>query len=75
MNFPKHGTAPIRCGIAKCSWRGFETDLRQVPGKIEGVSYTMATCPKCGCDSYSFMTDGEIKAWERKKAKDKGGPT
>ncbi|ABX36092.1 hypothetical protein Daci_3456 [Delftia acidovorans SPH-1] len=64
---PPFGTAPIRCGRTRCSWRGYETDLNKVPGTIGGVSCTCIACPTCGCDSYSFMTAGEIKAWERKQ--------
>lgn len=61
---PPFGTAPIRCGKTKCSWRGLETDLAE---KKEGM-WSKRLCPTCGCDSYSFMTAGEIKAWERKRA-------
>lgn len=65
MERPKWNTAPIRCGQAKCKWRGYEGQLST---RKEG-SFTRSICPECGCDSYSFMTPGEIKAWERKKAK------
>lgn len=67
---PKYGTAPIRCGRTKCSWRGYEGDLKQEPGSIGGLKCTTSTCPVCSHDSYMFMTPGEIKAWERKKAKE-----
>ena len=66
---PAFGTAPIRCGKTKCSWRGYETELKQTPGTIGGMRCTTSTCPKCGNDEYMFMTPGEIKAWERKKEK------
>lgn len=66
--YPAFGTAPIRCVRTRCSWRGYETDLSQTPGSIEGVRCTTSACPTCGCDSYSFMTPREIKAWESKKA-------
>lgn len=58
MSYPAFGTAPIKCSKRKCDWKGYETDLVQVPGQ-------QSTCPKCGCDSYYFMTEREIKAWER----------
>lgn len=64
---PPFGTAPIRCGRTRCSWRGYETDLKKVPGTIGGLRCTRNACPTCGCDSYSFMTAGEIEAWERKQ--------
>ena len=67
MERPAFGTAPIRCGRNRCSWRGYETDMEKVPSTIGGVRCTTNVCPTCGCDSYSFMTDREIKAWERKK--------
>ncbi len=66
---PEFGTAPIRCGKTKCTWRGYEAELKKVRGTIGGVSCTNSVCPTCGCDSYMFMTPGEVKAWERKKAK------
>lgn len=31
------------------------------------IRCTRNACPTCGCDSYSFMTVCEIKAWERKQ--------
>lgn len=68
MSHPPFGTAPIRCGRTRCSWRGYETELKQAPSTIAGLRCTQSECPTCGCDSYSFMTTGEIKAWERKKA-------
>lgn len=64
---PPFGTAPIRCGRTRCSWRGYETDLKNVPGTIGSLRCTRSACPTCGCDSYSFMTVGEIEAWERKQ--------
>lgn len=70
---PDYGTAPIRCGKVKCGWRGFELDRKQVPGTMGGIQCTKSVCPTCGCDEYMFMTPGEIKAWERKLAKQKEG--
>lgn len=65
---PAYGTAPIRCGKTKCKWRGMETDLARVPHKkFAGV--TSQVCPTCGCDSYMFMTEKEIAAWNRSAAK------
>ena len=64
---PEFGTAMIRCGRTACKWRGFETDLQKKPGTIGGLTCTTNVCPTCGNDSYSFMTAGEIKAWERKQ--------
>ena len=63
MSYPKFGTHPIRCGKSRCKWRGFETQLID---KKEGV-WTHKLCPVCSCDSYQFMTPGEISAWERKR--------
>lgn len=60
---PAFGTAPIRCGKARCKWRGFETGLRE----IHTTRWTQKVCPACGCDSYIFMTPKEIQAWERSK--------
>ncbi len=62
---PAFGTAPIRCGRTRCAWRGFETDLAK---KKEGA-WTRNLCPTCGCDSYMFMTAGEIERWERRNAR------
>ena len=67
MNLPEYGTALIRCARTRCSWRGVETARKKVPGIISGVRCETSTCPTCGCESYSFMTAREIKAWERKK--------
>ena len=68
---PAFGTAPIRCGKTKCAWRGFETDLKKVETKQWGhVQATKSVCPTCGNDDYMFMTPGETKAWDRKKAKE-----
>lgn len=50
----------------KCKWRGYEGQLSSVK---EGI-WTNSVCPVCGCHEYMFMTPGEIKAWERKKAKE-----
>ena len=61
---PAFGTAPIRCGRTKCKWRGFEDLLADKAGK-HGMTHRV--CPLCDCDSYMFMTPGEIKAWERSK--------
>lgn len=69
MERPAYGTAPIRCGKSRCKWRGFETELKQVPGQMGGVVCTHNVCPTCGNDDYMFMTRGEIAAWERAKAK------
>lgn len=62
---PAFGTAPIRCGRTRCSWRGYETDLKEMPSNVGSTIFSCSVCPSCGCDSYSFMTVGEIKAWER----------
>lgn len=61
---PAFGTAPIRCGKTRCKWRGFETMLVDSE-KRDGMTHKL--CPLCGCDSYSFMTEREIEAWERSK--------
>jgi len=58
MERPKWNTAPIRCGRTKCKWRGYEGQLSK---RREG-DFTRLVCPECGCDSYSFMTPGEIDA-------------
>ncbi len=67
MDRPPFGTAPIRCGRTRCKWRGYETDMKKVPGIIGGVRCTENVCPTCGCDSYSFLTPSEIKAWDRQR--------
>lgn len=69
MSHPVYGTAPIRCGRMKCGWRGFELDRKNVSSTMGGVKCTQSVCPTCGCDSYMFMTAGEIKDWERRKAR------
>jgi hypothetical protein len=66
MSLPAYGTAPIRCGKRKCQWKGYETDLAQVPHKTI-KSATQSACPSCGCNGYMFMTEREIAAWERSK--------
>ena len=63
---PAWNTAPIRCGRSKCKWRGYEGELIEERRK----EWVQNVCPECGCDEYMFMTPGEIKAWERKKAKE-----
>ena len=63
---PAWNTAPIRCGRTKCKWRGYEGELIYERQK----EWTQAVCPECGCEEYMFMSAGEIKAWERKKAKE-----
>lgn len=60
---PSFGTAPIRCGRTRWKWRGFETLLAE---KKDGM-FMRKVCPLCSCDSYMFMTPGELKAWERSK--------
>lgn len=67
MERPEWNTAPIRGGRTKCSWRGYEGELSKAK---EGM-WTRSVCPVCGCQEYMFMTPGEIKAWERKKAKER----
>lgn len=67
MSRPGWGAAPIRCGQTKCKWRGYETDLIQVPHKKFNFA-TQSVCPLCGCDSYMHMTEREIEAWEKSKA-------
>ena len=64
---PPFGTAPIRCGRTRCSWRGYESNLQETHGDVGSTILSCSVCPTCGCDSYSFMTPGEIKAWERKQ--------
>ena len=64
---PEFGKAPIRCGKTKCTWRGFEGDLKQVPSTIGGLACTKSVCPTCGNDDYMFMTPGEVKAWNKKR--------
>lgn len=68
MSRPTYGAAPIRCGKRKCTWRGYETEMVGVPSKKFGAGVTENVCPVCGGRGYYFMTPGEIKAWERKKA-------
>ncbi len=63
---PAWNTAPIRCGRTKCKWRGYEGELIYERKK----EWTQTVCPGCGCEEYMFMSAGEIKAWERKKAKE-----
>lgn len=66
-DLPAFGTAPIRCGRSRCSWRGFETDLAKVPGRMGGISCTKSVCPTCAHDSYQFMNEREIQAWKASK--------
>ena len=68
MDYPKFGTAFIRCGRTRCSWRGLEADLKKVPGTMGDVRCVTSTCPTCGCDSYSFMSLREINSWKRKQS-------
>lgn len=62
---------PIICSRKGCGWRGYESQMSQVPDEsYTGViKVSKAVCPKCGCDSYYFMTDRQIKWWEKQKAK------
>ena len=66
---PEWGTALIRCCKTNCKWRGLETDMVQVNiprSDPTSVQTTQSACPLCGCNSYMFMTPGEIKAWQQK---------
>lgn len=65
---PAYNTAPIRCGKMKCKWRGYEGELSNVPSKKFGPGVKDKVCPVCGTHGYWHMTEGEIKAWERKKS-------
>ena len=58
MSNPAFGTAPIKCSKRKCDWKGYETDLLRAAWKT-------SKCPKCGCETYYFMTESEVKEWER----------
>lgn len=69
MNYPKFGTAPIRCAKRGCKWRGFETDLVGGEQAGKGIAYTNI-CPSCGSNSYWFMTPREITRWENEKRTD-----
>lgn len=70
---PAFGTAPIRCGRTRCKWRGYETQLNDVPDKDYPKTMRRKTCPTCGCDSYMFMTEREIAAWKRGQPAQGGG--
>lgn len=65
--YPPFGTHPIKCARRKCSFRGYETDLDKQPDQICGVATMQSVCPLCGCKSYSFMTDRQIKLWRGKQ--------
>jgi hypothetical protein len=67
---PAYGTAPIRCGKRKCSWRGYEGDMVSVLSKKFGPGVTDKVCPTCGENGYYFMTEKEIAAWKRKQSKE-----
>jgi hypothetical protein len=64
--------APIRCGRTRCKWRGYMSGLNAVDVPGSGLKMRQYVCPICGCDCYSVMTAGEIKAWERSKQKAEG---
>lgn len=66
---PEWGTAPIKCARRKCSFRGYETDLAEKPGRIAGVACRNYVCPQCGCGDYYFMSDREIANWKKTKKK------
>lgn len=59
---PAYGKALIRCSDRNCDWHGYETQLRKAERKSRGIDVTLNVCPKCGCDSYFFCTEKEIKA-------------
>lgn len=59
--YPPFGTHPIKCGNAKCSFRGYETDLKKEPSSIGGVASVQSVCPLCGNKSYQFMPDKQAK--------------
>lgn len=62
--FPKYGTAPIKCSKRKCGWTGVETELAGKPDPtMSGCMQNV--CPKCGNDSYYFVT-------QRKPSAEKG---
>ena len=63
---------PIRCGRDGCGWRGHEADLKEMHGDQGSKISSCIVCPICGHDSTSNMTAGEIKAWERAQAQQKG---
>ena len=62
---------PIRCGREGCGWRGYEAGLEEeICDGGRGIS--LLVCPTCGYGSTSNMTPGEIQAWERAQAQQKG---
>jgi len=68
MSLPKYGTAPIKCAKRGCKWRGYETQLAKKSDPLHSsLSATRSICPSCGYDSYLFMTEKEITAWEKEK--------
>ena len=66
--YPPFGTQPIRCGKTKCSFRGYETDLAKEPGTICGVASMQSVCPVCGSKSYQFMTERQVRAWQKRSS-------
>lgn len=59
-DFPPYGTSPIKCGKRGCGWTGKETDLIVQAGD-EGKFAQQNVCPKCGCDSYTFVNPKAAK--------------
>jgi rubrerythrin len=53
MSYPKYGTHPIFCGVKKCKWVGYETEMKTGD---DGAN----ECPICGAAGYYFMNDKEM---------------
>lgn len=77
MSYPPLNSAPIKCSKRRCTFKGYESDLKGIPKDLgNGFTSTLKVCPRCGCESYYFMTEKEAAAWtERKAARDKYGIT
>ncbi len=54
MSYPPFGTRDIKCAKRGCGWIGKETD-RIVHPDDAGKFAVRKVCPKCHCDSYSFL--------------------
>lgn len=70
MAIPEFGTQPIQCAKRACTWRGFETQLAK---KRDG-DFTTHLCPRCGHDSYQFLTQRQIGLHKKRTGVDLSTP-
>jgi len=51
IDYPLFNTHKIQCGNEECDWQGFEGQL------VFRENDCQSRCPKCGCETYSFIEE------------------